>query len=78
MRHLDRQGMSVPVPISTTDGRYFADGLVVMTHVEGAPPETEGLDDDRCDVAAQAYAACWDPTGADSFAAGRLAGVRPL
>ncbi|MFC7620038.1 phosphotransferase enzyme family protein [Microlunatus sp. GCM10028923] len=40
LRHLDREGMSVPVPIPTTDGRYFADGLVVMTHVEGGPPET--------------------------------------
>jgi Ser/Thr protein kinase RdoA (MazF antagonist) len=31
----------VPVPIPTTDGRLFADGLVVMTYVEGGPPETE-------------------------------------
>src|SRR3954468_15043349 len=38
--HLDREGMSVPVPIPTTDGRNFADGLVVMTCVEGRPPET--------------------------------------
>jgi Ser/Thr protein kinase RdoA (MazF antagonist) len=41
LRHLDREGMTVPVPIPTTDGRYFADGLVVMTYVEGEPPETE-------------------------------------
>ena len=41
LRHLDRAGMAVPVPIPTTDGRYFADGLVVMTYVEGGPPETE-------------------------------------
>jgi Ser/Thr protein kinase RdoA (MazF antagonist) len=41
LRHLDREGLTVPVPIPTTDGRYFADGLVVMTHVEGVPPETE-------------------------------------
>ena len=41
LRHLDREGMTVPVPIPTTDGRYFADGLVVMTYVEGGPPETE-------------------------------------
>jgi Ser/Thr protein kinase RdoA (MazF antagonist) len=41
LRHLDRQGMAVPVPIPTTDGRHFADGLVVMTYVEGGPPETE-------------------------------------
>ena len=31
----------MPVPIPTTDGRYFADGLVVMTYVEGRSPETE-------------------------------------
>ena len=30
LRHLDREGMTVPVPIPTTDGRHFADGLVVM------------------------------------------------
>ena len=41
LRHLDREGMPVPVPIPTTDGRHFADGLVVMTYVEGGPPETE-------------------------------------
>jgi Ser/Thr protein kinase RdoA (MazF antagonist) len=32
LRHLDREGMTVPVPIPTTDGRNFADGLVVMTY----------------------------------------------
>src|SRR5215216_2943640 len=41
LRHLDREGLAVPVPIPTTDGRHFADGLVVMTYVEGGPPETE-------------------------------------
>jgi Ser/Thr protein kinase RdoA (MazF antagonist) len=41
LRHLDREGLTVPVPISTTDGRMFADGLVVMTYVEGEPPQTE-------------------------------------
>ena len=41
LRHLDREGMTVPVPIPTTDGRHFADGLIVMTHVDGGPPETE-------------------------------------
>ena len=41
LRHLDREGVPVPVPIPTADGRYFADGLVVMTYVEGGPPETE-------------------------------------
>src|ERR1044071_315005 len=41
LRHRDREGLAVPVPIPTTDGRLFADGLVVMTYVEGRPPETE-------------------------------------
>ncbi|GAA1430279.1 hypothetical protein GCM10009616_14430 [Microlunatus lacustris] len=41
LRHLDGAGLAVPVPIPTTEGRLFADGLVVMTHVEGGPPETE-------------------------------------
>jgi Ser/Thr protein kinase RdoA (MazF antagonist) len=41
LRHLDRAGMAVPVPIPTVDGRLFGDGLVVMTYVEGEPPETE-------------------------------------
>src|SRR5436190_9799251 len=35
LRHVDREGLTVPVPIATTDGRHFADGLVVMTYVEG-------------------------------------------
>src|SRR5215510_11920299 len=38
---LDQLGLTVPVPIPTTDGRLFADGLVVMTYVEGEPPVTE-------------------------------------
>ena len=42
LRHLDREGLSVPVPIATRSGRLFADGLVVMSYVEGEPPETEG------------------------------------
>jgi Ser/Thr protein kinase RdoA (MazF antagonist) len=33
--------MPVPVQIPTTNGRYFAAGLVVMTYVDGGPPETE-------------------------------------
>jgi Ser/Thr protein kinase RdoA (MazF antagonist) len=41
LRHLDREGLAVPVPIATTAGRLFADGLVVMSSVEGEPPETE-------------------------------------
>ena len=40
LQHLDRAGLTVPVPIPTTDGRLFADGLVVMTYVDGGPPET--------------------------------------
>ena len=41
LRHLDRAGMAVPVPIPTADGRLFAGGLVVMTHVDGGPPRTD-------------------------------------
>lgn len=41
LTHLDHQGLTVPVPIPTTDGRLFADGLMVMTYMEGGPPETE-------------------------------------
>jgi Ser/Thr protein kinase RdoA (MazF antagonist) len=41
LQHLDREGLTVPVPIPTTDGRLFADGVVVMTYVEGGPPQTE-------------------------------------
>lgn len=40
LQHLDRQGVGAPAPIPTTDGRLFADGLVVMTYIEGGPPET--------------------------------------
>lgn len=41
LQYLDREGMTVPVPIPTTDGRLFVDGLVVMKYMEGGPPETE-------------------------------------
>lgn len=41
LQHLDQNGMTVPVPIPTMDGRLFADGLVVMKYLEGRPPETE-------------------------------------
>jgi Ser/Thr protein kinase RdoA (MazF antagonist) len=41
LQHLDREGLTVPVPIPATDGRLFADGLMVMTYVEGGPPETK-------------------------------------
>lgn len=36
--HLDREGLVVPTPIPTLDGRLYVDGLVVMTYLEGAPP----------------------------------------
>ena len=42
IRRLGRAGLTVPMPIATTEGRLFADGLVVMNYVEGGPPETEG------------------------------------
>lgn len=41
LKHLDHEGLIVPVPIPTVDGRLFADGVVVMTYVEGRPPVTE-------------------------------------
>jgi Ser/Thr protein kinase RdoA (MazF antagonist) len=40
LQHLDRAGLTVPAPIPTTAGRLFADGLVVMTYLDGGPPET--------------------------------------
>jgi Ser/Thr protein kinase RdoA (MazF antagonist) len=40
LRYLHGEGVPVPVPIPTLDGRLFADGLVVMTYVEGEPPST--------------------------------------
>ncbi len=40
LQYLDHEGMTVPVPIPTTDGRLFADGLVVMKYMEGGSPET--------------------------------------
>lgn len=41
LQHLDLHGMTVPMPIPTTDGRLFVNGLVVMQYIEGGPPETE-------------------------------------
>jgi Ser/Thr protein kinase RdoA (MazF antagonist) len=41
MQRLDSLGFTVPVPIPTTDGRLFVEGLVVMTYVEGRAPESE-------------------------------------
>jgi Ser/Thr protein kinase RdoA (MazF antagonist) len=40
LQHLDREGLTVPVPIPAADGRLFADGLMVMTYLEGGPPQT--------------------------------------
>ena len=40
LQHLDREGLAVPVPIPTLDGRLFVDGLVVMQYMEGGPPRT--------------------------------------
>ncbi|WP_089248391.1 phosphotransferase enzyme family protein [Asanoa hainanensis] len=40
LQHLDRAGLTVPVPIPTASGQLFAEGLVVMTYLEGGPPET--------------------------------------
>jgi Ser/Thr protein kinase RdoA (MazF antagonist) len=39
--YLDSEGLTVPLPIPTVDGRLFADGLVVMPYLEGGPPETQ-------------------------------------
>lgn len=41
LQHLDRNGLTVPVPIATEDGRLFVNGLMVMTYMDGGPPETE-------------------------------------
>lgn len=41
LQHLGGAGLTVPVPIPTVDGHLFADGLVVMTYVEGDPPQSE-------------------------------------
>ncbi|MBJ3783875.1 phosphotransferase enzyme family protein [Devosia sediminis] len=41
LAHLDRQGFPVPMPIPTADGRLFADGIVVMSFIEGGPPCSE-------------------------------------
>jgi Ser/Thr protein kinase RdoA (MazF antagonist) len=40
LQHLDRAGLTVPVPIPTAAGRLYADGVVVMSYVQGRPPET--------------------------------------
>lgn len=48
LQYLDHEGLTVPLPIPTTDGRLFVEGLVVMTYVEGEPPESPA---DWCRVA---------------------------
>ena len=40
LQHLHGEGLVVPLPIPTTDGRLYVDGLVVMTYVGGGPPQT--------------------------------------
>ncbi len=40
LTHLHHEGLAVPAPIPTPDGRRFADGLVVMPYLDGGPPET--------------------------------------
>lgn len=42
LQHLDRNGIAVPLPMPTPDGRLFVNGLMVMPYLEGGPPETEG------------------------------------
>jgi len=41
LAHLASAGLAVPAPIPTTDGRLFADGLTVMTYLDGGPPEND-------------------------------------
>src|SRR5690349_19778016 len=41
LRHLDSNGMTVPVAIPAMDGRTSVDGLVVMKYLEGRAPESE-------------------------------------
>lgn len=41
LQYLNREGLTVPLPLPTRDGRLFAEGLVVMTYVEGGPPESQ-------------------------------------
>ena len=41
LKFLHAEGIAVPLPMPTLDGRLFVDGLVVMSYVEGRPPETE-------------------------------------
>lgn len=40
LNYLSKAGLKVPIPFPTLDGRMFASGLVVMSKLEGAPPQT--------------------------------------
>ncbi len=40
LQHLERNGLAVPAPIPTVDGRLFVDGLVVMKYMDGRPPQS--------------------------------------
>ena len=42
LEHLDRQGLVVPRPIPTLDGRLVVGGLMVMTFIDGQPPRSDG------------------------------------
>lgn len=41
LQYLASEGLIVPLPIPNTHGQLFAKGLVVMTYVEGEPPESQ-------------------------------------
>ena len=41
LQYLNSKGLSVPEPIPTTDGQLFANGIVLMSYVEGNSPESE-------------------------------------
>lgn len=40
LQHLEQNGLAVPAPIPTVDGRLFVDGLVVMKYMDGRPPQS--------------------------------------
>lgn len=41
LQYLNREGLTVPLPIPTVDGQLFVEGLMVMTYVEGGPPDSQ-------------------------------------
>lgn len=41
LKYLAHKGVTVPEPIPTEDGRLFANGLVLMTHLDGGAPTCE-------------------------------------